>query len=319
MKRKSPNWKEQELILVIDLYLKHDLKWLNSISKNSVEIIEMSKMLRSLDLFDENVKQITNFRSPSSVHMKLMNFKALDPKYLKNGLINGSILDRKIWSNYSNDMTKLKKEVEKILENYLKSNEELNVNRNISIEHKLKECLNFMVNYNNTCINIRKNVAEIPNLHISQNILNYTFKGLAFSNENIAEIEVLLNEINGDRSKSNNYNYNNITCTNENEKIGKYVQRTFSELIVLNILKNNDIKNLLQSDWSRKAFNINLPFLKAFDEMLPLSNQMKEGKYQRYWKRLYLINNKKYLVCKEWYESNRLYYNLWLQNINNEY
>jgi hypothetical protein len=309
MKTKSPNWKEQELILVLDLYLKHDLKWLNSASEKSLEIIEMSNLLRSLDLFDENIYRINNFRSPSSVHMKLMNFKALDPKYQKSGLVNVSVLDRKIWSDYYNNINSLTKEVDKILKNDLKCMKEMNVNKNNSVEQKLKECLNLMVHYNKACIAIGKDAIEISNIDVSQRILNYTFKGLTFSSENILEIEALLKEL--------NINYN-IEDYSESEKIGKYVQRTFSELIDLNILTNNDIKNLLLSDWSKKEFNINFPFLKAFDEMLPLSNQMKEGKYQRYWKKLYLINNKKYLVCKEWYESNRLYYNLWLKNIKNE-
>lgn len=235
MKTKSPNWKEQELILVLDLYLKHDFKWLNSASEKSLEIIEMSKLLRSLDLFEENINQINNFRSASSVHMKLMNFRALDPKYQKSGLVNVSVLDRKIWSDYSNNINKLTKEVDKILKNNLKNMKEKNVNKNINVEHKLKKCLNFMVNYNKACKLIRKDAIEISNTDVSYRILNYTFKGLTFSSESIEEIEALLKEL--------NKNYN-IEDSNESEKIGKYVQRTFSELIDLNVLTDNDIKNL---------------------------------------------------------------------------
>lgn len=304
MKIKSPNWKEQELILVLNLYLKHDLKWLNSVSEKSLEIVEMSKLLRSLNLFDESVKQITNFRSPSSVHMKLMNFKALDPKYLKNGLINVSVLDRKIWSDYSYDINKIAKEVEKILKNNIKGSEGLDANKDINIEQKLKECLNYMVNYNNACFVIRKNANEISNIYISQKIFNYTYNGLAFSNKNIVEIEDLLKELNENSC---------IKDSMKNEKIGKYVQRTFSDLIDLNILTENDLKDLLKLEMSKKVFNINFAFIKEFNEILPLSVQVKEGKYQRYWKKVHIINKKKYLLCKEWYEQNRFYYNLWLQ------
>lgn len=118
MVKKSPNWKEEELVFVLDLYMKHDLKWLNSASEKTNEIVEMSNFLRNLDLFDEENKKNPSFRSPSSIHMKLMNFKGLDPKYKRYGLRNGSNLDRKIWSEYSQNIIKLKNEVSRILNIY---------------------------------------------------------------------------------------------------------------------------------------------------------------------------------------------------------
>ena len=90
---KNPDWAEEELIIVLDLYLKHDLSWLNRISKSSDEVIGTSNLLRSLSVYDLETRNEPSFRSPSSIHMKLMNFLGLDERYNKGGLSNGSQSD----------------------------------------------------------------------------------------------------------------------------------------------------------------------------------------------------------------------------------
>lgn len=100
---KSPNWLEEELILAVNFYLEHGRKWVNSCSSKSPDIIAFSNLLRSLTLFSEEQKGATNFRSPSSVHMKLMNFKGIDQDNTAEGLRNSSVLDKQVWSAYAND------------------------------------------------------------------------------------------------------------------------------------------------------------------------------------------------------------------------
>ena len=42
---KSPNWKEEEIMLVLELYLSNGLSWANKIMDRTIEIIQMSLLL----------------------------------------------------------------------------------------------------------------------------------------------------------------------------------------------------------------------------------------------------------------------------------
>ncbi|MDH5507411.1 MAG: HNH endonuclease, partial [Anaerolineae bacterium] len=102
---KNPSWIADELILALDLYFKVN------VIKTSAQhplIVNLSKLLRSLPLHDlGNVGE--NFRSPSSVYMKLSNFLRIDPTYSGRGLDAGSKLDIEIWNEYSGDLDRLRK------------------------------------------------------------------------------------------------------------------------------------------------------------------------------------------------------------------
>ena len=94
--------------------------------------------------------------------------------------------------------------------------------------------------------------------------------------------------------------------------IGKYVRKTFSDLVKNNLLDRNEIERLQRGDYSKLTFDIQFPFL------------VKENSTQydrvRYWKDSYLINGEIYYVCSQWYEvpvnNDRPYYEEWLKKIN---
>ena len=75
---RSPNWHESEVMLALDLYVNRDLSWLNKMSDSTFEIIALSKILNSLDLYDSKPE---NFRSTGSIRMKLANFMELDKNH----------------------------------------------------------------------------------------------------------------------------------------------------------------------------------------------------------------------------------------------
>jgi len=77
---RNPNWTEDELLLVINLYFENS--WLD---KTNPKVIEMSQILNRLPVHSkENRKK--NFRNPNGVAMKLGNLRRLDPDYEGEGL-----------------------------------------------------------------------------------------------------------------------------------------------------------------------------------------------------------------------------------------
>lgn len=97
----NPTWTRNELILALDLYLSHRD---NLPGKASDEIRGLSKLLRNMAekfYIDDN----TTYRNTNGVYMKLMNFKALDPDYTKNGKVGLTRVgkhDKQVWAEFWN-------------------------------------------------------------------------------------------------------------------------------------------------------------------------------------------------------------------------
>lgn len=125
---KAPDWTREELILALNLYFALDIAGLRKLTGNSPEIVELSRILKNLMIHNQNQRQLSSFRSPSSVHMKLMNFLRYDPRYGKAGLSNGSKLEQKIWDELKDNKVKLRLEAEAVINKYLP------INRNREID-----------------------------------------------------------------------------------------------------------------------------------------------------------------------------------------
>lgn len=87
----NPAWTRDELILALNVYLKHRP---NPPGKETQEIHELSEILNRLGekLFPPADRADT-FRNENGVYMKLMNFRRLDPQYTvagKTGLSRGA-------------------------------------------------------------------------------------------------------------------------------------------------------------------------------------------------------------------------------------
>jgi len=102
---KNPPWTRDEHIIALDFYLKH-LKKIPD--KSSQEVQELSQLLNRLNLFLEHEKT-ENFRNPSGVYMKLMNFRRLDPSYSGVGLAHGNKDEEVVWNLYSYQPEELSK------------------------------------------------------------------------------------------------------------------------------------------------------------------------------------------------------------------
>lgn len=102
----NPAWTRDELILALDLYLKHR----DTLpSKHHPEVQELSRLLgrlgRALGLSESD-----SFRNANGVYMKLGNFRRWDPEYIKDGktgLAKGNKDEGLVWEEFANDSVKL--------------------------------------------------------------------------------------------------------------------------------------------------------------------------------------------------------------------
>ena len=94
---RSPAWQRDELILALDVYLSLRPR---TPSPSLREISELGNLLRDLPLHERTVRP-PNFRSPSSVVMKLMNFRSIDPEYAGVGPTSAGRADQDIWDEFA--------------------------------------------------------------------------------------------------------------------------------------------------------------------------------------------------------------------------
>jgi 5-methylcytosine-specific restriction protein A len=103
---RNPTWTRDELILALELYLRHRERLPDS---DDAEIIELSQTLNSL--FGGQAKDANLFRNPNGVYMKLANFRAVDPVHSsqgKRGLSRGGHGVGEIWDEFSTRFDELK-------------------------------------------------------------------------------------------------------------------------------------------------------------------------------------------------------------------
>lgn len=102
----NPAWTRDELILALDLYLRHRY---SLPSKHHPEVQELSHLLgrlgRALGLSESD-----SFRNANGVYMKLGNFRRWDPEYIKDGktgLAKGNKDEGVVWDEFANAPAKL--------------------------------------------------------------------------------------------------------------------------------------------------------------------------------------------------------------------
>ena len=111
----NPDWTRDELILALNVYLRHRP---NPPGKESHEILELSSVLNRLGekLFPPEDRADT-FRNENGVYMKLMNFRRLDPQYTaggKTGLSRGAKAEEEVWAEFGGDAPRCQRVAEAI-------------------------------------------------------------------------------------------------------------------------------------------------------------------------------------------------------------
>lgn len=98
---RNPPWTRDELILALDLYLRHRP---NFPGPKHPEVVELSRLLNRLPL-----RSVANarFRNTNGVAMKLQNFRRFDPSESGRGLLSGGKQEAEVWRLFAGDPTRL--------------------------------------------------------------------------------------------------------------------------------------------------------------------------------------------------------------------
>lgn len=106
----NPPWSSDELILALDLYLRHRPSLPSPKHPDVQELsLFLGKMGKAL-----GVGPVTNFRNANGVCMKLGNFRHWDPDYTsagKTGLVKGNKGEAVVWDDYAEAPERLAKVV----------------------------------------------------------------------------------------------------------------------------------------------------------------------------------------------------------------
>jgi 5-methylcytosine-specific restriction enzyme A len=103
-RRRNPIWSRDELILALDLYMRHQA----SLPDNRhPEVVELSRLLNRLAAVNTMVGS-DKFRNANGVAMKLQNFRRLDPSQQGNGLPGGGKGEEEVWAVFAGDLERLR-------------------------------------------------------------------------------------------------------------------------------------------------------------------------------------------------------------------
>jgi len=113
----NPTWSRDELILALDLYVRHRD---SPPGKTSREIEELS---RDLNVLGETLghRHFEKYRNANGTYMKLMNFRRLDPAYTSGGrvgLTRGGGGEEAVWNEFAGDVDRLHRVAQAIRENF---------------------------------------------------------------------------------------------------------------------------------------------------------------------------------------------------------
>ena len=106
MAERNPNWTRDELILALDLYVRHRPAVLGN---TSAAVIELSEVLSQLARTDR--ERSPTHRNANGVAMKLLNFRPFDPEYTatgKVGLHHTGRGDENVWREFASDPVRLR-------------------------------------------------------------------------------------------------------------------------------------------------------------------------------------------------------------------
>lgn len=108
----NPPWSRDELILALDLYMRHRSRLP---SKTSPQVAELSEILNKLA--GQGRAGRGDYRNRNGVYMKLMNFRRFDPEYTatgKVGLARGNSDEQIVWNLFASDPVRLRRTAQAI-------------------------------------------------------------------------------------------------------------------------------------------------------------------------------------------------------------
>ncbi|MBA4143827.1 MAG: HNH endonuclease [Nitrosospira sp.] len=104
--KRNPPWSRDELILALELYLRHRA---SPLRKDDREVTELSEFLGKMGQV-LGLAEAETYRNANGVYMKMMNFRRFDTEYTndgKVGLTRGNKDEEVVWHEFSIDPVRL--------------------------------------------------------------------------------------------------------------------------------------------------------------------------------------------------------------------
>lgn len=157
--------------------------------------------------------------------------------------------------------------------------------------------------------------AEIQDVKKSLDLFNFACKKIIEVGEKEVEIlelyEGLLRYILGEK------NTEFVSQCKGVSKIGSYVKNALIKLFLSNSFSASMIDDMCTIVWSKQYLKLGYPLLKVIDNSADIHEQIKINGNNRYWKESICINGRSYVMCSQWFESQRSVFNDWLGIITN--
>lgn len=235
-------------------------------------------------------------------------------EYLANKYLNGVLLPP---SSYSADIKSINGDLYQVKSRKISKGltSQLSIIRSWDFDYLIIILFDIYGSVLKGCIYPKSVAIKYAFKSIHQNGWVITTTNEFLEEENKIDITQKLKALNNDSLIDVKINFNRkLNTTHSNNKaelkIGKYVQKTFKEIIYK--IDTAELKNLQRADYSKKTFDIQYPFLLKAQ---PSNNE----KPNRYWKNPVSIMNDLYYICSEWYEkgsnNDRPHYEKWLRQM----
>jgi 5-methylcytosine-specific restriction protein A len=116
MPAKNPPWQRDELILALDLYVRHGGKYL---AETHEEVVALSAVLNALPIHAGG--RAEDYRNENGVSMKLLNFRRFDQTKKGVGLPKGNKMEAIVWNEFAHDEQRLRSVAAAIKAGYKKA------------------------------------------------------------------------------------------------------------------------------------------------------------------------------------------------------
>jgi len=318
---RSPNWLKEEVMLAMDLYVHRDRSWINKMSDSTFEIVGLSDLLNKLDF---HLVKPTNFRSTGSIRMKIANFMALDEQYHNKSLGNVGGIDRAVWKEYGDDYPLLHEHCKTIISQHLEMTDKT-IEKYIDLMQLNNTFNSIEVEFGKFVAGVRKEISLFEELANRNPQVAYNIRVIS-SCKKVKDALSWVNELDEDdyiehpgvnQKPIKKRKASKATTNTNEEKIGKLVRRTFEGLLDNDKLTDDMVNLLLSYRYSHDVFGLNQSFLVVINSNQSVHDQIiDENGYVRYWINPVMIHEKRYCICKEWYENQRKKYLCWLSSVN---
>lgn len=99
----NPDWVEDELLVVLDLYLEQR----RVLEESDPRVVEASELLNRLPVHPAAGRP--GFRTPDAVVLRLANFRSFDPATEARGMLNAGRRAGAVWERYAHDPTTVRR------------------------------------------------------------------------------------------------------------------------------------------------------------------------------------------------------------------